>query len=201
MIVARLPQAVHHSKELTMHSSTLRALAIAGATFALAGLAGAQSPATTPAPRAQRATMHQDTTRRGARVRRDVTGRTTRKPKTMKVKEKTPGLAAQATISADSAQAIALARVPDGRVREATIESRGDTLVYSYDIRARNKSGVEEVLVDAKTGAVISQTHESAAAERRETAREGGAKRTTRKTSRPKTKPDSASKRDSTSKP
>ena len=184
-----------------MHSNTLRALAIAGATFAIAGLAGAQNPTTAPAPRAQRAAVQQDTTRRGARVRRDITGRATRKPKTMKVKEKSPGLAAQATISADSAQAIALARVPNGRVREAAIESRGDTLVYSYDIKASGKSGVEEVLVDAKTGAVISQTHESARTERREEAREGGAQRPTRKTARPKAKPDTTSKRDSTSKP
>lgn len=185
-----------------MHSTTLRALAIAGATFALAGLAGAQSPTTAQATvRAPRAAMAQDTTRRGARARRAATTRTTRKPKTMKVKEKSPGLAAQATIKADSAQAIALARVPNGRVREAALENKGDTLVYSYDIRVPGKSGVEEVVVDAKTGAVISQTHESAATERKEAATEGGAKRTTRKTSRPKTKPDSTSKRDSTRKP
>ena len=80
--------------------------------------------------------------------------------------------AAQATISADSAQKIALAQVPHGRVREAEIEQDKGTLVYSYDIKASGKSGVEEVLVDAKTGAVVSKTHESAAAEAKEMAAE-----------------------------
>lgn len=182
-----------------MTSTTLRALAVAGATLALAGFAGAQSPTTTAAPRAQRAATTQDTAHRGARASRAAAGPMSRKPKTMKVKESTPGLAAQATVGADSAQAIALAQVPNGRIREAELENEKGTLVYSYDIKVPGKSGVDEVLVDAKTGAVVSRTHESAAAERKEAAGERGTKRATRKPSRAKT--DSASKRDSTSKP
>ena len=182
-----------------MRSHTLRALAVAGATLALAGLAGAQSPAGAPAPGAQRATAMQDTSHRGARASRAAAGQKSRKPKTMKVKEASAGLAAQATISADSAQAIALAQVPNGRIREAELENEKGTLVYSYDIKVPGKSGVEEVLVDAKTGAVVSTSHESAAAERKEAAGEHGTKRMTHKSSRAKT--DSTSKRDSTSKP
>ncbi|HEX8850824.1 MAG TPA: PepSY domain-containing protein [Gemmatimonadaceae bacterium] len=155
-----------------MTSSTLRALAVAGATLALAGYAGAQSPTSTSAPPPRRAAATQDTTHRGARTSRAATGTMSRKPKTVKVKEASAGLAAQATIGADSAQAIALAQVPNGRVREAELENEQGTLVYSYDIKVRGKSGVEEVLVDAKTGAVVSTKHESAAAERKEMAGE-----------------------------
>ncbi|NUO65176.1 MAG: PepSY domain-containing protein [Gemmatimonadaceae bacterium] len=181
-----------------MRSSTLRALAVASATLALSGLAAAQSPTSAPAPRAQRSTMAQDTTHRGARSHR-MAARSTRKPKTMKVREQSPGLAAQATISADSAQTIALAQVPNGRVREAELENEKGTLVYSYDVKAPGKSGVEEVLVDAKTGAVVSQTHESAAAEKKEMAAEKGTKHSMRRSSHAKS--DSSVKHDSTSKP
>ncbi len=92
--------------------------------------------------------------------------------KLVKVKEASAGLAAQATISADSAQKLALAQVPRGWIREAELEEEKGTLVYSYDIKAHGKSGVDEVLIDAKTGAVVSNTHESMKAEKKEAADE-----------------------------
>jgi uncharacterized membrane protein YkoI len=122
----------------------LVALVIAGATVAVAAPAGAQAASSHPAMAKKTASTAQHT---------------------MKVKESTPGLAAQATVSADSAQKIALAQVSHGWVRTAELEEQNGTLVYSYDIKARGKSGVEEVLVDAKTGAVVSTTHETAKAE------------------------------------
>jgi uncharacterized membrane protein YkoI len=128
----------------------LAAVVAAAATFAVAAPAGAQAASSHPAM-AKKAPAAQAT---------------------MKVNEESAGLAAQATVSADSAQKIALAQVPHGRVREAEIEQDKGTLVYSYDIKASGKSGVEEVLVDAKTGAVVSKTHETAAAEAKETAAE-----------------------------
>ena len=88
----------------------------------------------------------------------------------VRVKEATAGLAAQATVSADSAQKLALAEVPKGRISEAELEEEKGTLVYSYDIKTHGKSGIDEVLIDAKTGAVVSKTHESAAAEKKEAA-------------------------------
>lgn len=183
-----------------MHTTTLRALAIAGATLALVGLAGAQStPSSQSTTNARGSSMAQDTAHRGTRAR---TGQTTSaKPRTVKVKESSPGLAAQATVTADSAQRIALAQVPNGRVREAELEDEQGTLVYSYDIKVRGKSGVEEVLVDAKTGAVVSTKHESAAAERKEMAGESGAKQRTHKARGAKMKSDSTAKQDSTAKP
>lgn len=128
----------------------LVALVAAGATLAIAAPAGAQAASSHPAM-AKKASSAQHT---------------------VKVKEATPGLAAQATISADSAQKIALAQVSRGRVREAELEEENGTLVYSYDIKVRGKSGVEEVQVDAKTGAVVSTKHETAKTEAKEAAGE-----------------------------
>lgn len=127
----------------------LAALFVAGATLAIAAPAGAQAASSHPAMAKKPSSTAQ---------------------RTVKVKETTPGLAAQATISADSAQKIALAQVSRGWVREAALEQQNGTLVYSYDIKARGKSGVEEVVVDAKTGAVVSTKHETAKAEAKEAA-------------------------------
>jgi uncharacterized membrane protein YkoI len=142
----------------------LVALVVAGATLAVAAPAGAQAASSHPAmaKKASPAAQH-----------------------TVKVKEATPGLAAQATISADSAQKIALAQVSRGWVREAELQQENGTLVYSYDIKARGKAGVEEVMVDAKTGAVVSTKHETAKAEAKEAASE---KKVT-KAAKPKSKP------------
>lgn len=134
----------------------LVALVVAGATLAIAAPAGAQAASSHPAM-AKKASSAQHT---------------------VKVKEATPGLAAQATISADSAQKIALAQVSRGRVREAELQEENGTLVYSYDIKARGKSGVEEVMVDAKTGAVVSTKHETAKTEAKEAASEKKVART-----------------------
>jgi len=139
----------------------LVAIAMVGATLAVAAPAGAQAASSHPAMAKKAAHAQQGT---------------------VKVKEATSGLAAQATVSADSAQKIALAQVSHGWVREAALEQESGTLVYSYDIKARGKSGVEEVLVDAKTGAVVSTKHESAKAE----AKEGAAEGKTAKASKPK---------------
>lgn len=89
----------------------------------------------------------------------------TAQPTTPQVKEAKPGLLKQATITPDAATHTAMQRVPKGEIREAEIEQEHGKLVYSYDIKVPGKSGIDEVLVDAKTGAVVSHTHESAAAE------------------------------------
>lgn len=145
----------------------LVALVVAGATFAIAAPAGAQAASSHPAMAKKVAPKQQAT---------------------VKVKESTPGLAAQATISADSAQKLALAQVSHGWVREAELEQEKGTLVYSYDIKARGKSGVQEVLIDAKTGAVVSSSHETAAAEAKEAAGEKKAAKVA-KAAKPATKP------------
>ncbi len=70
------------------------------------------------------------------------------------VTEEETGLFAQAAIPADSAVAIAKARVP-GRIAKAELEKEDGALIYSFDIKVAGKDGVTEVHVDAKTGAIL----------------------------------------------
>ena len=70
------------------------------------------------------------------------------------VKEEQTGLLAQATVSPDSAAALAKARVP-GRIVEAELEQENDKLVYSFDIKEVGKDALTEVDIDAATGAVL----------------------------------------------
>ena len=82
-------------------------------------------------------------------------------PGAVTVSEEERGLLAQATVRSDSAMKIARARVPNGRITKAEIENEDGKLVYSFILKVPGKAGVEEVNVDAKTGAVISVEHEN----------------------------------------
>ena len=77
------------------------------------------------------------------------------------VKEDKPGLLKLAKISSEAATATALAKVPGGRVRSAEIERESGKLIYSFIIKVEGKTGVEEVNVDAVTGAIAAVEHES----------------------------------------
>ena len=79
-------------------------------------------------------------------------------------------LRARATISGDSAMAIARGRVPHGRIRSGELEEEKGRLIYSFDMKVPGKAGIDEVDVDARTGAVVGVEHESAADEKREAA-------------------------------
>lgn len=81
-------------------------------------------------------------------------------------------LKAQAKIGPDSATAIARAQVPHGQVQSGEIEREKGRLIYSFDIEVPGKAGIEEINVDARTGAVVGREHESPAAERKEAAQE-----------------------------
>ena len=70
------------------------------------------------------------------------------------VKEEQTGLLAQATVSPDSAVAIAKARVP-GRIVEAELENEDGKLVYSFDIKVVGQDALTEVDVDALSGMVL----------------------------------------------
>ena len=84
------------------------------------------------------------------------------------LKEDKPGLAAQATVSADSAMHIARLRVPRGTVAAREIEEEDGKLIYSFDMKVPGRTGIEEVNVNARTGAVVGVEHESPAKEARE---------------------------------
>ena len=84
------------------------------------------------------------------------------------LKEDKPGLAAQAVISPDSAIHLARLRVPRGTVAAREIEEEDGRLIYSFDMRVPGRSGIDEVNVDARTGAVVGVEHETPSAEARE---------------------------------
>ena len=86
-------------------------------------------------------------------------------------KEAKPGLQSKATVTCDVARHSALERVKDNKhasIRSAELEEESGRLVYSFDISRRGHAGVEEVQVDARSGAVVSVKHESARAEAKE---------------------------------
>ncbi len=126
---------------------TTTRIALLGLTLALAAPARAPAQATpAPAPAAVKA------------------------PK--KVKETQASLRKEAKITLAAATETALKEVPDGKVTEHELEREKGKLVYSFDIKVAGKEGVEEVAVDAITGAVVEKSHESAADEAKEAAKE-----------------------------
>ncbi len=78
-----------------------------------------------------------------------------------RMKEDKPGLLARARVTPDSARKLALAQVPNGRIDQEEIEEEGGKLVFSFDIKVPGKTGVDEVLIDARTGALVSKSHET----------------------------------------
>jgi len=81
-------------------------------------------------------------------------------------------LKAEAKVSEADAIATAEKEVPDGKIQSAEIEREGGKLIYSFDLKAPHKSGVEEVNVDATTGTVVKKEHESAKQEKAEMKKE-----------------------------
>jgi uncharacterized membrane protein YkoI len=78
----------------------------------------------------------------------------------VKVTEDKPGLLKRAKIAPDSATRLALAAVPNGKVRSGEIEEEQGKLIYSFDIKVPGKSGITEVHIDPTTGAVLGQERE-----------------------------------------
>lgn len=78
---------------------------------------------------------------------------------------------AQATFSLDSARALALRTVPGGAIRSSELERERGKLIYSFDVKVPGKRGIEEVNVDAKTGALVGREHEGEEDERAAPAR------------------------------
>ena len=77
-------------------------------------------------------------------------------------------LSKEATIGERDARKTALAAVPGGKVQSHELERENGKLIYSYDIKVAGKPGIEEVNVDAMTGAVVAHEHEDAKAEAKE---------------------------------
>ncbi len=71
-------------------------------------------------------------------------------------------------LSADSARVIAQAQVRNGKIQSSELEHEKGRWIYSFDIKVAGKPGIEEINVDANTGAVVAHEHEGAKAEARE---------------------------------
>ena len=74
----------------------------------------------------------------------------------------------QAKVSKAVATRTALAKVPGGKIQSSEIEREKGHLIYSFDIKVAGKSGIEEINVDAMTGAVLAHEHETPKAEKKE---------------------------------
>lgn len=90
--------------------------------------------------------------------------------------ESTEALAKEAKIAEPDARKTALAQVPGGVVEAFELEREGGKLLYSYDIKSAGKSGIDEVQIDAMTGAMLSNVHETPADEAKEAAEDSASK-------------------------
>ena len=77
-------------------------------------------------------------------------------------------LAAEAKVTEADARTAALALVPNGTVQSAELEKERGKLVWSFDIKQPKSPNVIEILVDAKTGRIVSRKAETPAEEARE---------------------------------
>ena len=89
-------------------------------------------------------------------------------------KQEQANLLAQARISRGDAEKTALAKAPNGTVKEAELEKENGKLIWSFDIATPGSQNITEVGVDAISGEVISvasETPEQQAKEKAEDAR------------------------------
>jgi uncharacterized membrane protein YkoI len=129
-----------------------RVIAIAVAIAATTSIAGAQA-----------STVAKSTVKTGSVAKRH---------RSMRKEESQSALQKEAKISEETARATALKEVPNGTVKSSELEREKGKLIYSYDITVPGKSGVEEVNVNAKTGAVVAKSHESPKTEKKEAVQE-----------------------------
>lgn len=78
------------------------------------------------------------------------------------VVEDSPGLLARARVLPIDAQHLAQTKFPQGEVKVAELKYRGADLVYAYYIQQAGVEGVEEVIVDANSGQLITSIHRDA---------------------------------------
>jgi uncharacterized membrane protein YkoI len=83
-------------------------------------------------------------------------------------KEDQAQLNAQAKVSQTEAQQIALAKVPNGTIKEGELEKEHGKLIWSFDISTPDSKDIKEVNVDAITGAVVSVDTETPKQEAKE---------------------------------
>jgi len=77
-------------------------------------------------------------------------------------------LAAQAKITQAQAQQTALAKVPNGTVKEGELEKENGKLIWSFDIATPDSKNITEVAVDALTGEIVTVEQETPAQQKQE---------------------------------
>lgn len=95
-----------------------------------------------------------------------------------KTKQRPAAAAIHPRLTLDSALTIAKAKVPTGTVKSHELERENGHLIYSFDFVVAGRSGVDEVNVDAMSGAVLGVEHEGPKAEHREKVKEKGEAKT-----------------------
>jgi len=75
---------------------------------------------------------------------------------------------AHAQISMTAARAKAISYVRGGRILDGELENEKGRWIYSFDIKAPGRSGVEEIQISAVNGSLVSKTHENPAKEQSE---------------------------------
>ena len=91
-------------------------------------------------------------------------------------KQKQARLEAKARISKAEAERIALAKVPNGTIKESEIEKEKGRLIWSFDIATPGTQEITEVNVDALSGEVVAIDKESPKDEAKEAAGKKGQK-------------------------
>jgi uncharacterized membrane protein YkoI len=81
-------------------------------------------------------------------------------------------LMAEAKVSRADAEKTALAKAPNGTIKEGELEKEKGKLIWSFDITTPDTKDITEVNVDAITGDVVSVEKESAESEAKEAAGE-----------------------------
>ena len=76
----------------------------------------------------------------------------------------------QAKVSKEAAEKIALAKVPNGTVKEAELENEKGKLIWSFGFATPDSENTTEVNVDAITGAIVNMEQETPEAEAKEAA-------------------------------
>jgi hypothetical protein len=71
-------------------------------------------------------------------------------------------LQAKAKISKADAQAIALAKVPNGTLKDSELEQEHGKLIWSFGFTTPDSKDITEVNVDALTGDIVDVEHEKA---------------------------------------
>lgn len=84
-------------------------------------------------------------------------------------------LVKEARITEPAAAEAALKAVPGGTIEKMELEKEDGKFIYSYDIKVAGKSGIQEVHIDAMTGALIANVHETPADQAAEKAKDAKA--------------------------